>query len=161
MIYNKTTWCTEVQTKLHLAKESFKPKEIERSGIEYLSNLFTRIVSDEIELEHDLQRKIDTMMKEFPKKVAGRFLITSSYINQLSNIKKIIMKRYNLTYKGYNRTKYFSLGIGFGLGLGSSIGLLLGEIPISIPFGLAIGIAIGVSLGEVYERRASAQNRVL
>lgn len=161
MIYNKTTWCAEMQTKLQLAKETFKVKEIESSGVEYLSNLFVRIESEEIELELDLQRKIDNLMKEFPKKLAGRFLITSSYINQLSNIKKLILKRYNLYYKGFSRYKFLSMGMGIGLAFGAAIGIFLEKIPVFIPIGLPIGISIGLLLGAIDEKRASVQNRVL
>lgn len=161
MIYNYATWCSEMQTILQLARDTFKVKEIDSSGIEYLSNLFSRIESGEIELELDLQRKIDNLMKEFPKKMAGRFLITSSYINQLSNIKKLILKRHNLYYKGYHRTMFLPLGMGIGLALGSVVGLLLGKYSVFMPLGLPVGISFGFFWGVIYEKRASLQNRVL
>jgi hypothetical protein len=155
-------WSKEMETVLVNKTANYSEQEKENLQIEYLKNLITKIKTEEVIIEKDLQTKIEGVIMDLPLKTNDEKVVyKSKHINEITNLQTAIAQKFNLVKKKHYLRKYRTMGIAIGLMIGIPIATAFGKIALGPAIGVLCGLTIGLNIGNRRDNRAEFENRVL
>ena len=155
-------WTKEMEMVLISKTENYSNQEKENIHYEYLKNLIEKIETENLNIETDLQTKIEYVLNEIPNKTnEKRIDYKSKHINEITNLQTIIVQKFNLVKKRHYTWRYMALGIPLGMPLGLPIAAAIGKIAFGMIIGMPIGVIIGLIIGNHKDKKARNENRVL
>ena len=155
-------WYKEMETVLLNKTANYSKQEKENLQIEYLKNLITKIKTEELIIEKDLQTKIEGVIMDLPLKTNDEKVVyRSKHINEITNLQTTIAQKFNLVKKKHYLRKYRTMGIAIGLMISIPIATAFGKIALGPAIGVLFGLSIGLNIGNRRDNKAEIENRVL
>ena len=155
-------WSKEMETVLLNKTANYSEQEKENLQIEYLKNLITKIKTEELIIEKDLQTKIEGVIMDLPLKTNNEKVVyKSKHINEITNLQTAKAQKFNLVKKKHYLRKYRTIGIAIGLMIGIPIATAFGKIALGPIIGTTIGLFLGIIIGNRRDNKAEFENRVL
>lgn len=150
-------WSKEMETVLLNKTANYSEQEKENLQIEYLKNLITKIKTEELIIEKDLQTKIEGVIMDLPLKTNDENVVyKSKHINEITNLQTTIAQKFNLVKKKHYLRKYRTMGIAIGLMIGIPIATAFGKIALGPIIGTTIGLFLGIIIGNRRDKADSS-----
>lgn len=141
---------------------NYTPQEKANISYDYLAALVAKMADGTFAGNDELPGSVSTIIDALPEKQgAEKLKFDKKLLNNIANLKTLIMKTYKLVAKGYYKSVFLPLGIAMGMPLGLPLGSALGNVALGLPLGIPLGLAIGLGIGTYLDKKAETEGRAL